>query len=197
MVPADPAALARALAGVDRAPVPPEGSYLGELLRAFQEALTQALLRGARMLHLSKGTFYVLALAVAALALLLLLRALLPRLRGRPRAVAPGALASSPAPAAALDASGWRAELDRRLTEGRIPEALEALWWWLARSLAGPAAEPDWTSRDLVARSRRGDLQEDPLRDLVRRLDAFTYGPLPPAVEDLRGLLGRLEEALA
>jgi hypothetical protein len=109
---------------------------------------------------------------------------------------------ASPAPAVALDAAGWRAELDRRLAEGRIPESLEALWWWLARSLAGAEAEPDWTSRDLMARTRRDDLQGDDLRgnqlrDLVRRLDLLTYGPLPPAVEDLRGLLGRLEERLA
>lgn len=201
-MPADPAALERALAEVDRAPVPPESSYLGELGRALQEALTEALLRGARMLHLSKQTFLVLAVAVAALALLLLARALWPRFRRRPRSLERGELAASPAPAAALDAAGWRKELDRRLAEGRIPEALEALWWWLARSLAGAAAEPDWTSRDLVARSRRDDLQGDDLqgdqlRDLVRRLDVLTYGPHPPAVEDLRGLLGRLEETLA
>lgn len=174
--------------------MPPASSYLGELGRALQEALVQALVRGARMLHLSKGIFYALAAAVAVLALLLIARALLPRLRRRPRTLERGELASTPAPApaAALDAAGWRKELERRLAEGRIPEALEALWWWLARSLAGAAAEPDWTSRDLVARSRREDL-----RDLIRRLDLLTYGPLPPAVEDLRGLLGRLEERLA
>jgi len=177
--------------------VPPASSYLGELGRALQEALVQALVRGARMLHLPKGTFYALAAAVAVLALLLIARALLPRLRRRPRSPERGALEASPAPAVALDAAGWRAELDRRLAEGRIPESLEALWWWLARSLAGAAAEPDWTSRDLVARSRRDDLRGDQLRDLVRRLDLLTYGPLPPAVEDLRGLLGRLEEKLA
>jgi hypothetical protein len=104
----------------------------------------------------------------------------------------PAAVAGGLAPAAPRDAAAWRAELERRLAAGRIPEALEALWWWLARSLAGGEAEADWTSRDLVARSRREDL-----RGLVRRLDAFTYGPRQPGVEDLRGLLGRLEEALA
>lgn len=177
--------------------MPPQSSYLGELGRALQEAIARAVLRGARMLHLSKGTFYALAVAVAALALVLLVRALLPRLRRRPPVPERGALAASPAPAATLDAAGWRAELDRRLAEGCIPEALEALWWWLARSLAGPEAEPDWTSRDLLARARRDGLQGNQLRGLVRRLDLFTYGPRPPAVEDLRGLLGRLEETLA
>ncbi len=91
-----------------------------------------------------------------------------------------------------MSAAAWRAELERRLAEGRIAEALEALWWWLARSVAATQVEADWTSRDLVTRSRREDL-----RDFVRRLDAFTYGPRRPAVEDLRGLVGRLEEALS
>ncbi len=178
--------------------MPPESSYLAEIGRAVQEALVQAMVRGARMLHLSKGTFFVLAVAVALLALGLIARALLPRLRRRPAALERGALESSPAPAVvALDAAGWRAELDRRLAEGRIPDSLEALWWWLARTLAGPEAEPDWTSRDLIARTRRNPLQGDQLRDLVRRLDLLTYGPLTPGVEDLRGLLGRLEETLA
>jgi len=77
------------------------------------------------------------------------------------------------------------------MSEGKIPEALEALWWWLARTLTGGEAEPDWTSRDLVARSGREDL-----RELARRLDAFTYGPRPPQVSELRGLVGRFEESL-
>jgi Domain of unknown function (DUF4129) len=192
VAPADPAALGRALAGVDRAPVPPEGSYLAEIGRVIQEAILEALMRGARVLHLSKWTFFVLALGVAILALVLIVRALWPRLRRRSPAPERGALAAVPAPAAALDAAGWRAELDRRLAAGRIPQALEALWWWLARSLAGAAVEPDWTTRDLVARSRRDDL-----REFVRRLDAFLYGPLPPSAEDLRGLLRGLEERLA
>ena len=101
------------------------------------------------------------------------------------------AVALGAAPAT-WDAAAWRAELERRLSEGRIAEALEALWWWLARSVAGERAEPDWTGRELVARARREDL-----RDLVRRLDAFTYGPRRPAAEDLRRLLGRLEERIA
>jgi hypothetical protein len=135
----------------------------------------------------------VVALA-AVLVLLLIGRLLYARLRRRsPKAGQDRAGAAATTVAEVLrDAAGWRAELDRRLAAGRTAEALEALWWWLARSLAGDDAEPDWTSRDLVARSAREDL-----RGLVRRLDAFTYGPRRPAVEDLRGLVGRLEEALA
>jgi hypothetical protein len=184
--------LERALAGVERTPAPPEGSYLGELGHAFQEALVRAILRGAEMLHLMRTTFLAIAVVVMLAAVLLIVRALLPRLRQRSRRPEPGALASTPAAAAARDAAGWRAELERRLAEGRTAEALEAAWWWLARSLAGDGAEPDWTSRDLVARARRPDLAP-----LVRWLDGLTYGPRRPALDDVRSLVGRLEEVLA
>jgi hypothetical protein len=184
---------------VERSPVPPESSYLGELARRFQRALLDALLGGARWLHVSPPVLRWIVAALAALVAALLLWLLITlilrrRTRGEEKEEP---VTAATAPAAPLDAAGWRAELERRLAEGRIPEALEALWWWLARSLAGSRAEPDWTSRDLVARSRRDDLPGDQLRDLVRRLDAFTYGPRPPAPDDLRALLGRLEETLA
>lgn len=105
--------------------------------------------------------------------------------------------AEAPAPGAApipitWDAAAWRAELERCLAEERIGEALRAAWWWLARSIAGPEVEPDWTSRDLAARTRRREL-----RDLLRRLDTLTFGsdrPGLPAVrqlaEQIRGALG-------
>jgi hypothetical protein len=178
--------------------VPPESSYAGEIAQRFQRALLEALLAGARWLHVSPPVLRWIVAGLAALVAALLLWLLVARLRRWTREEEGEApVTAAAAPAAPLDAAGWRAELERRLAAGRIPEALEALWWWLARSLAGPRAEPDWTSRDLVARSRRDDSQGDQLRDLVRRLDAFAYGPRPPAPDDLRALLGRLEEALA
>lgn len=176
----------------ERAPVPPESSYAGEIARRFQRALLDSLLAAARWLHVSPPVLRWIVAGLAALVVALLLWLLVARLRGRTRKEEEAPVTAAAAPAALLDAAGWRTELERRLAEGRIPEALEALWWWLARSLAGAAAEPDWTSRDLMARSRREDL-----RDLFRRLDVLTYGPHPPAAEDLRGLLGRLEEKLA
>jgi hypothetical protein len=182
---------------VERSPVPPESSYLGELARRFQRALTDTLLEGSRWLHVSPAVLRWIVGGLALLVALLFLRLIVAWARRRPKAPAPEPVTAAAAPAAPLDAAGWRAELERRLADGRIPEALEALWWWLARSLAGPRAEPDWTSRDLVARSHRDGLRADQLRDLVRRLDAFTYGPRPPAPGDLRALLGRLEETLA
>ena len=199
VVPADRALLGRVLAssGVERTPVPPESSYLAELIRAAMDTLMAAVVRGARMLHLSQRALITAALVAATVALFLVVRALWPRLRRlrhRRRPETPAALAGVAAATAAgreLDAAGWRAELERRLAAGRTAEALEAAWWWLARSLAGSRAEPDWTSRDLMTRAARPDLAV-----LVRRLDAFIYGPRRPALEDVRGLVARLEEAL-
>lgn len=192
--PADHAVLERVLAssGVERTPVPPTASYLGELLAALQRALVETLLAGAGRLRVPAWGLWTIVGTLAALVVLLVLRAVLRRVRGRHVEGKERAVAAGLPPAAPRDAAAWRAELERRLAEGRIPEALEALWWWLARSLAGAEAEADWTSRDLVARSRREDL-----RGLVRRLDAFTYGPARPGAEELRGLLARLEAALA
>jgi len=195
LAPADHALMERVLteSGVERTAVPPETSYVGELFRAARNALLEALLAGARRLDIPEPVAYAVALGLAALAAFLIARAVIARWKRRREAEeGAGSVAALGGPPSARDAAAWRAELERRLAEGRIAEALEALWWWLARSLAGAEAEPDWTSRDLVARSRRDDL-----RDLVRRLDAFTYGPRPPGVEDLRHLVGRLEEALA
>jgi hypothetical protein len=193
-VPADPALMERVLAssGVERTPVPAESSYLGELGRAAQQFLMAALMRAGEALHLSPWVLWAVVAVFAALVFLLIARAVFSRLRRRAVGEEMERVAAGSAPAAPRDAAGWRAELERRLAEGRTSDALEALWWWLARSLAGPEATADWTTRDLVARSRRDDL-----RHLVRRLDAFTYGPRPPEIEDLRGLVGRLEAALA
>jgi hypothetical protein len=194
IAPADRAVLERVLtsSGVERTPVPPESSYLGELVRTALEALVQGLEKGARMVHVPAQALIAAAFVAVAVALFLIVRALLPYLRLLGRK-APGtpALVAMPAPAAELDAAGWRAELDRRLAAGRSAEALEAAWWWLARSLAGSRALADWTSRDLVIRAGRPDLTA-----LVRRLDAFIYGPHRPAPDEVRGLVSRLEDAL-
>lgn len=192
IVPADAGALQRALAGVERIPVPPETSYLGELFRAARKAVLDALMAGAALLGLSGTALAVIAAILAAVALVLVGLALLPRLRRKKTGTAVGEVSSTmPAPAADWDATAWRAELERRLAADQVPGALEAAWWWLARSVAGAGAEPDWTSRDLLAHARR-----DRLAEPVRRLDAFIYGPRHPRADDVRGLVARLEEAL-
>jgi hypothetical protein len=193
---ADHALVQRVLAAnaVDRTPAPPASSYFGEVFRVIQEAVLQALLRGARMLRLPKPLFLAFAVLAALAAILLIVRALLPRLRRSRRPPADPA-ATHELPAAARDAGSWRAELERCLAAGRTAEALLAAWWWLARSLAGSLAEPDWTSRDLVERAPRAVRPE--LAGLVRRLDALTYGPRRPTPEDVTSLVGRLEEVLS
>jgi hypothetical protein len=181
--------------GVERTPAPPEGSYLGELFSTVMRSLLEALARASESLRLPPWLSWGLLGLLLVLIGLIAARLLLGILRARRRAEeGDGAVAASRAAArsAPLDAAGWRAELELRLAGAQVPEALEALWWWLARTLAGADAEPDWTSRDLLAHSRRYDL-----RDLVRRVDAFTYGPRPPRLEEVRGLVGRLEEALS
>jgi hypothetical protein len=198
IVPADRALLEQVLAstGVERRPVPPDNWYFVELVQAAVNALLKLTEKGARMLHLPVRVLIAAAFAATAVAavvaVVLVLRALLAGLRRQPLGAAPETSSKeAPRTGLALDAAGWRAELERRLAAGCMAEALAAAWWWLARSLAGFEVEPDWTSRDLIARGRRPDLSR-----LIRRLDAFTYGPLRPEPEDLRGLVARLEAAL-
>ncbi|HSS79467.1 MAG TPA: hypothetical protein VLV54_22290 [Thermoanaerobaculia bacterium] len=195
-MPADRAVLQRVLngSGVERTPVPPESSYLAELARAVLAAVFKAVGRGASMMHLSRQTLIAAVLVLVVLAFLLVLRTLLPRLRLGRRSSSPGRLAveATPGPALDLDAAGWRAELDRRLAAGRSAEALEAAWWWLARSLAGNRVMPDWTSRDLLIRGGREDLAVP-----IRRLDTLIYGSRRPAPEEVRSLVNLLEEGLA
>jgi len=177
---------------VDRVPVPPESSYFGELLRALRTAILQALLRGAQMLRVPRSVLIAAAVAIAIAALLLIVRAVLQRLRARRGEPGAVTVAAGSLPMEALDAAGWRDELERRLAAGLAAEALEAVWWWLARSVAGSRVLPDWTSRDLLAQAHRPTLVAP-----VRRLDALTYGPRPPGPDDLRSLVAGLEEALA
>ncbi len=196
VVAADRPVLERVLAesAVQRTPVPAEASYARDLALAFGRALTELFARGAEMLRIPRGVFIGLLVTLALVLLVLLARAVVRWWRGRrPEKKAEGAVAVAGVPAVdpEWDAAAWRAELDRCLAEGRVADGLRAAWWWLARSLAGAQVEPDWTSRDLLARSGRHDL-----RDLMRGLDTLIYGPERPGVDDLRRLVGRLEASL-
>ena len=197
---ADREALAEALQGIQGAPLPPEASYLRDLSTTFWRAVGSLLQRGIESLHLPG--WLLIALVVLLVAVLLAVVARLAFFLWRSRqgsAPRPGEegedvrrVAALPARETDWDAAAWRAELERCLAEGRVAEGLRAAWWWLARSVAGERVEPDWTSRDLVARSGRSDL-----RDLVRGLDTLIYGPERPGLDDLRRLVGRMEAALA
>ncbi len=199
---ADRRVLAKVLADshVDRQPRPPAASYLRELLAALYERLARFVLHAVH-LHTLTLIWYA-ALAVAGLAALFALsttaKAAWDARRGRrrkaPRQTDRAAEPPGGTPAgqdAVRDAAGWRSEVERSLGTGDVQAALRALWWWLARSLAGPRADPTWTGRELLSSARRDDL-----RSLVRRLDSLTYGPRPPAVEDVRQLCASLEAEL-
>jgi len=200
---ADRALLGRVLAAsrVERRPEPPDASYLRDLIASLYAALAKLIERATGRLGLPGWLLTGIAAALAAVAAALLARAWWARRR---RARGSGPLAEAPVAADAAagggragggevwDAAAWRLELERRLAEQRLPEALRATWWWLARSLAGARAEATWTGRELLRWSRREDL-----RDLVRQLDRMTYGPRPPVAEEVRRLAARLEAALA
>lgn len=180
--------------GVERDPAPPQASYLAELSQAFWRAVAEAFDRTADALHLGpEAQVWILAglvgLALAAVGWTLLA---LFRRRRPPESQEAETVMSLPTLAAATwDAAAWRAELERCLADERIGEALRAAWWWLARSIAGPEVEPDWTSRDLVARTGRREL-----RDLLRRLDTLTFGAARPALPDVRRLAEQIRGAL-
>jgi hypothetical protein len=187
-------------------PVPPQSSYLSALSRALGRYLAELIRRGGEALRLGPEVRAGIAaalvvLAVAALAWVLV--ALLRRRRQTAVVREAGAAASAPAPSNIWDAEAWRAELERLFSigsegwsEARTGEALRAAWWWLARSIAGPEAAADWTSRDLAARVRKRELRDAELRDALRRLDALTFGAGRPGLADLRGLAEQIRGAL-
>jgi hypothetical protein len=205
--PADRALLARVLAGsrVEQRPEPPDASYLRDLVARLYVALAELVERASSRLGLPRWLLAAIAVALAVTAAALLARAFRARRR---RAAGSGPQTSTAAVAGAMaaggagtgerpagesagwDAAAWRLDLDRRLAQRQVPEALRATWWWLARSLAGERAAPTWTGRELLRMAGREDLGE-----LVRELDAMTYGPRPPAPEEVSGLAARLEEA--
>jgi hypothetical protein len=190
---ADRRLMARVLtaARVDRRPEPPGGSYLRDLWAELNRAVAELVRRATAPLHLP-GDLAIAAVALLAIVAAALLarswrlrraRAAAARLAAAAAAQAAGAGAADEAPAggrgeAAWDAAAWRQELERCLAAGRAPQALRAAWWWLARTLAGEAADAAWTGGELLRRSGRQDL-----RDEVRRLDSLVYGVRPAANE--------------
>jgi hypothetical protein len=203
---ADRATVERALtgSGVQRWADGPPRSYFVDLVGALSRAVRAAFEETVQALHLDgkAGRWLVTAaLIVLGGALVVWLALQLWRsLRGRAKpsraaaaaASAPASAPEAPRAAAALDAAAWRLDYERRLAAGDVQAATMALWWWLARSLAGPLAEPTWTGRELLARVRRDDL-----RGLVRRLDALAYGPRPATVAEVRQLAESFGTVLA
>lgn len=129
----------------------------------------------------------LLGAAVAALAVIALLRM---RRRRKPPA-APEEVAFEALPAPTRDRDAWRALLEDHLRAGRMAEALEAAWWWLAASVSRGPVDPSWTSRELLARAGRLDLGAG-----ASTLDRMIYGKHRPAAADVREVVARLESAV-
>jgi hypothetical protein len=195
---ADQALVERILveSGVERAAGDPS---IPEYFAALSQAVVRWLL--ARMAPLG-GLFGtevvgVVAWTLVGVILVLFMVAAVRRLgRTRPAARAPVALPVAgergPGDLVVAPPERLRAEIEAHLDTGDAPLALKALWWWLARSLAGPEAEAAWTSRELLARARRTDLAP-----LARDYDRLAYGTTALDAADVRSLLTRLERALA
>ncbi len=173
--------------------MPPQASYLAELSQAFWHGVAELIARGARALHLGPeaGVWMVLVLVALGLVAIAWIVISLLRLRQPAQRQTEPEVSALAAAAAKWDAAAWRSELERCLAEERIGDALRAAWWWIARSIAGPEAEPDWTSRDLLRRTKRREL-----REILRRLDVLTFGADRPAVTDLRQLAEQIRGAL-
>ena len=180
--------------GVDQTPPAPGWSAYFE---ALAEALAEWLVRHFPRLHglASLPRRLGPAAAVVGVALVVTVLFLIVRTTLARRRLAAGARPPRPAPAAPpiveRGRREWRHELERRLAGGDVEGALEALWWWFARSVSSGRVDPAWTSRELLASSDRMDLMPE-----AGSLDRLLYGFDRPAADDLRRFLVRLEAAL-
>ncbi len=97
----------------------------------------------------------------------------------------------------ARGAAAWLATLENRLAAGDLSGALEAAWWWLARSLAAERVDPAWTSRELLEQAHLERSRRRQLLPIVRQLDTLVYGPRPPRADEVRGFADQLAAVLA
>ncbi len=148
------------------------------------------------------GYWLVIALLISALLTLALLMPRLLRRRRGPEAYQDGLISSDGAdqPTPADAAASWR-EMEQALARNQPGAALTALWWWLARRVAGSAADAAWTTRQLLRSARSphqgASTSGDRLGTLCRRLDVMIYGPVPAQCGEIRELAQDLKEVLA
>jgi hypothetical protein len=196
---ADPEALRAALesrrAGSEL-PFPGPWEYLGDLMRELNAAVAGWLARQlGRELPLER-LFEPVAWGLVALVLggvlwlagRWLLRGLDSRARPQPAVGTP----LTPIAAAPLPPSDWRKLLEEHLRAGDARSALTALWWWGATTLAPAGLDESWTTRQLLAATRRRSLAS-----ALHRLDRWLYGPDPPTAREVSRLARELEELLA
>ncbi|HWZ85701.1 MAG TPA: hypothetical protein VN032_05830 [Thermoanaerobaculia bacterium] len=183
---------------VARTPAGPEWTgYVSALANGFARWLARIFSARPSLGENLRLSIELVAIAAVGLALGLLAVAILRRVRALPGSRRNGSprLAWTPAAASApsRDRAGWRREVELRLSRGDVAGALEALWWWLAASLAvGAPIDESWTTRELLDRARRPDLSQP-----GARLDTLMYGRRGPSAEDVTACLRRFEEGLS
>lgn len=172
--------------------VPPWAAWAGEALVAVLERFVSGVGRALPSLPPSVAAILgwaLVALLAAAVALLAARWLGASARRKRPAARAEVAPIAPQRTAAPVD---WRAEARARLAAGRVDEALEAAWWWFATRLCGGPVDSAWTTREVLVRARRPDLEP-----LGRALDVWLYGRRRPGADDVAALLAAIECAQA
>jgi len=107
------------------------------------------------------------------------------------RSTHPTASASPVPPAPPSEAAYWWRRFRAALNRRDAITAMESLWFWVAVRLTGAAADPSWTSRELLDQAKRDDL-----RPAMTQLDGWRFGPIRPAPEKLENLATQLGEVL-
>ena len=140
------------------------------------------------------GAALVAAVLTALLLLFVLVRYVVRRRRLTPDPTSSAIPCPEPQPPSwgSWDTARWRQELQHRIEESDVAGSLEAVWWWLARSLLGSRVQDSWTSGDLLSSSNRAGLKEP-----VRRLERMMYGTRTPSLEEVLDLVQSLEQKLA
>jgi hypothetical protein len=172
-------------------------AYLGHLGHRlaiwFMDLLLQPLGRYAKGVGNAIGGAALVAAVLTAVLLLFVGLRFVFRRRSQHAPNPASSAIPGPAPQlSAWDTARWRQELQHRIEESDVAGSLEAVWWWLARSLLGSRVQDSWTSGDLLSSANRGGLKEP-----VRRLERMMYGTRTPSLEEILDLVRSLESQLA
>jgi hypothetical protein len=196
---ADMAVVERVLreTGVDtRVPAPGWSGWLEALAEAFLSWLREMLPAipdfSALATSLGRASIVVLLVVVATIVYVVVRAAVMGARRRPPAATGPSMPPAAASPIQEHDRDGWKEQFNHRLATGDLAGALEALWWWFARSVCRSRVDPAWTSRELLAQCGRADLV-----GLAGVLDRLLYGVQRPTPDELQRFMSRAETALS
>ncbi|MBZ0113565.1 MAG: hypothetical protein K8J08_13965 [Thermoanaerobaculia bacterium] len=85
--------------------------------------------------------------------------------------------------------SGSWAEFEALLAAGDVAAALEALWWWVARSIAPSGLDEAWTTDELLAATPQPSFD---FEWSMRNLDRFLYGGRLPESDEVLQLAQKI-----